>query len=87
VRDQLFLHVMRGNASPDVVGRLPISEFTLAEENICIDFKEFETKNLFPLMRNKLRYTGCDFQINKEMFDKVRWNPTGGWITEKDLIF
>lgn len=78
---------MRGIASPEVEGQLPISEFTLTEEKICIDFREFETKELYPLMRNKLRYTGCDFTLDDEKYDTVRWRDTNGWITEKDLIF
>ena len=70
--DLIYLHIKRD------AGNLPISQFTLTEEEVCLDYREYETAMLYPLMKNKLRYTGCDFEIKDMKVDKLRWKKIGG---------
>lgn len=53
---------MRDKAATD---NLPISEFTMVEQNVCLDKNEFVTTKLFGLMKAKLMYEGCEFEIDK----------------------
>ena len=50
----------------------------MVESKVCLDKFEFETAKLFDLMKAKLEYEGCEFEIDGVKTDTDRWLTTNG---------